>query len=82
MAEGTLSSNKTGTFDFYQQNNDITLETENTFVDADIALTINVKKAVLTTDTATNVFDIQVPNGDSTVTFNFSVDADGNVLVT
>ena len=27
-------------------------------------------------------FNIQVPNGSETITFNFSVDADGNVLVT
>ena len=31
---------------------------------------------------ASKEFNITVPNGDSTVTLNFSVDANGNVLVT
>lgn len=81
MAEYTLTSN-TGSFILYKQNNTFSLKTNKTYVNSDIEIESKVVKAVLTTDTATNVFDIQVPNGTSTVTFNFAVDASGNVLVT
>lgn len=73
------------TFDSDQKNT-ITLSTENTFVDSDIVLNTLVTKAVLNTtasDTEHKSFQIQVPNGNSTdVIFTFTVDNDGNVLVT
>ena len=86
MATGTLTNN-TGTITFENdQKNTITLSTENTFVDSNIILTTKVTKAVLNTtatDTDHKQFQIQVPNGDSTdITFTFTVDANGNVLVT
>lgn len=67
------------------QKNTITLSTENTFVDSNIVLNTLVTKAVLnttTSDTEHKSFQIQVPNGNSIITFNFAVDANGNVLVT
>lgn len=75
-------TNNTGTFDLYKQNNIITLSTDETYVNSNIILTTKVHKAVLNTNAATNTFDIQVPNGNSTITFTFTVDANGNVLVT
>ena len=81
--EGTLTDN-TGTLDLYKQNNIITLLTnQRRYVNSDIVLTTKVHKAVLTTNTASNTFDIQIPNGNSTdVTLTFTVDNNGNVLVT
>ena len=79
-------TNNTGTLTFTNQKNTITLETENTFVNSDIELITKVTKAVLNTTTADTdhkQFQIQVPNGNSTdITFTFTVDSDGNVLVT
>lgn len=76
-------TNNTGTFDLYKQNNVITLSTNKTYVNSNIELTTKVHKAVLNTNTATNTFDIQVPNGNSTdITFTFTVDTNGNVFVT
>ena len=73
------------TFDSDQKNT-ITLSTENTFVDSDIVLNTLVTKAILNTTTSDiehKSFQIQVPNGNSTdVIFTFTVDNDGNVLVT
>ena len=82
MAAGTLTNN-TGTITCQKQNNTITLSTANTFVDSDIELEVKVIKAVLTTASGSNTFDIQVPNGDAgTVTFHFAVDANGNTTIT
>lgn len=68
------------------QKNTITLSTENTFVDSNIVLNTLVTKAVLNTtasDTEHKSFQIQVPNGNSSdITFTFTVDSNGNVLVT
>ena len=76
-------TNNTGTFDLYKQNNIITLSTDETYVNSDIILTTKVHKAVLNTNAATNTFDIQIPNGNSTdITLTFTVDSNGNVLVT
>lgn len=73
------------TFNENQKNN-ITLSTNKKFVDSNISLTTLVTKAVLNTtsgDTDHKQFQIQVPNGNSTdITFTFTVDTDGNVLVT
>ena len=79
--------NNTGDITFSNdQKNTITLSTKNTFVDSDIVLNTLVTKAVLNTtvaDTDHKQFQIQVPNGNSTdITFTFTVDANGNVLVT
>ena len=79
-------TNNLGTLTFTNQKNTITLETENTFVNSDIELITKVTKAVLNTTTADTdhkQFQIQVPNGNSTdITFTFTVDSNGNVLVT
>ena len=85
MANGTLTNNEGDITFNSNQKNTITLSTENTFVDGDIVLNTLVTKAVLntiTTDTDHKTFDIEVPNGASTITFNFTVDSSGNVLVT
>lgn len=85
MANGTLTNHEGNITFNNNQKNTITLSTENTFVDGDIILNTLVTKAVLntiTTDTDHKTFDIEVPNGDSTITFNFTVDSSGNVLVT
>lgn len=82
MATGTLTNN-TGTITCQKQNNTITLSTANKFVDSDIQLEIKVIKAVLTTTTGSNTFDIEVPNGSNgTVIFHFAVDANGNTTIT
>lgn len=83
MASGTLTNN-TGTITCQKQNNTITLSTANTFVDSNIQLEIKVIKAVLTTDSSSNEFYIEVPNGPSngTVVFHFSVDSNGNTTIT
>ena len=79
-------TNNQGPLTFTDQKNTITLDTQNTFVDSNIILTTKVTKAILNTasdDTDHKSFDIQIPNGNSTsITLNFSVDANGNVLVT
>ena len=68
------------------QKNTITLSTKNTFVNSNIVLNTLVTKAVLntiTSDTEHKSFQIQVPNGNSPdITFTFTVDSNGNVLVT
>lgn len=68
------------------QKNTITLSTQNKFVDSNIVLNTLVTKAVLnttTSDTEHKSFQIQVPNGNSPdITFTFTVDENGNVLVT
>lgn len=78
--------NNTGNITFLNdQKNTITLSTKDTFVDSNIVLNTLVKKAVLnsnSSDTDHKSFDIQVPNGADTITFNFAVDSNGNVLVT
>ena len=85
---GTLNTNNIGTFTFSkEQKNTITLSTEGTFVDSDIVLNTLVTKAVLnttTSDTDHKQFQIQIPNGNSTdnITLTFTVNAEGNVLVT
>lgn len=86
MATVTLVNN-TGTFTFSNdQKNSFTLQTENKFVDSDISITTKVTKAVLNTvanDTDHKTFNIQIPNGNSTdITLTFTVDNNGNVLVT
>lgn len=81
MATGTLTDNQ-ATFTLGHQNNEFVLSTANTFVTSNIQLNTRVTTAVLTTATATNTFDITIPNGTATVTLNFSVDSNGNVLVT
>ena len=77
-------TNNTGTITFQKQNNTITLETQNKYVDSNIELEIKVIKAVLTTDSNSNEFYIEVPNGPSngTVVFHFSVDSNGNTTIT
>ena len=66
-----------------KQNNTITLSTDDTYVDEDIVINIKVTKAVLTTATGSNSFDIECPNGSNgTVTFHFAVDANGNTTIT
>ncbi len=85
MANGTLTNHEGDITFNSNQKNTITLSTENTFVDGDIILNTLVTKAVLNataTDTDHKSFDIEVPNGNSTITFNFAVDSSGNVLVT
>lgn len=84
MATTGNLTNNSGTFDLYKQNNTITLFTNaKRYVNSDIQLTTKVHKAVLNTNTATNTFDIQIPNGNATdITLTFTVDSNGNVLVT
>ena len=66
-----------------KQNNTITLSTSDKFCSENIVININVTKAVLTTASGSNSFDIEVPNGaNSTVTLHFAVDANGNTTVT
>ena len=82
METGTLTNN-VGTITCSKQNNTITLSTNGTYVNSNIELEIKVIKAVLTTATGSNTFDIQVPNGaNGTVTFHFAVDANGNTTIT
>jgi len=46
-------------------------------------LELKVTKAVLTTASGSNSFDIEVPNGiGQTITFHFAVDANGNTTIT
>lgn len=83
MATGTLTNN-TGDLTFTDQKNTITLSTENTFVDSDIVLNTLVTKAVLNStsgDTDHKTFQIQIPNGNSTMTLTFTADTSGNVVV-
>lgn len=83
MATGTLTNN-TGDLTFTDQKNTITLSTENTFVDSDIVLNTLITKAVLNStsgDTDHKTFQIQIPNGDSTMTLTFTADTSGNVVV-
>lgn len=66
-----------------KQNNIIRLSTAGKYVATDIELNLKVTKAVLTTASDSNTFEIEVPNGESgTVTFHFAVDANGNTTVT
>ena len=84
MATGTLTNN-TGDLTFTDQKNAITLSTENTFVDSDIVLNTLVTKAVLNStsgDADHKTFQIQIPNGNSTMTLTFTADTNGNVVVT
>ena len=84
MATGALTNN-TGNLTFTNQKNAITLSTENTFVDSDIVLNTLVTKAILTSTNGDNdhkVFQIEMPNGNSTVTLTFTADTNGNVVVT
>ena len=82
MATGTLV-NGSATITAQKQNNTIVLSTSGKYVPNNITLNVNVTKAVLTTASGSNSFDIQVPNGtNGTVTFHFAVDANGNTLVT
>lgn len=78
-------TNNTGTLTFEDdQKNTFTLKTADRYVNSDIVLTTKVTKAVLNTapgDTDHKSFQIQVPNGNSNVTFTFAVDNQGNVTV-
>lgn len=70
-----------------KQNNVITIPAGSRYVSADIQIDIKVTKAVLTTQTGENTFDIQVPNGkvnnvQQYITFHFQVDSNGNTTVT
>lgn len=66
-----------------KQNNVIKLSTAGKYVETDIELNLKVTKAVLTTAADSNTFEIEVPNGESgTITFHFSVDANGNTTIT
>lgn len=66
-----------------KQNNVIRLSTAGKYVPTDIELNLKVTKAVLTTSSDSNTFEIEVPNGESgTVVFHFSVDANGNTTIT
>ena len=66
-----------------KQNNIIRLSTAGKYVATDIELNLKVTKAVLTTSTDSNTFEIEVPNGSSgTVVFHFEVDSEGNTTVT
>ena len=66
-----------------KQNNVITLATAGKYVAEDIQINLKIKKAILTTSSDSNTFDIEVPNGSNgTVTFHFSVDSNGNTTIT
>lgn len=66
-----------------KQNNVIRLSTAGKYVPTDIELNLKVTKAILTTSSDSNTFEIEVPNGASgTVVFHFSVDANGNTTIT
>ena len=66
-----------------KQNNTITLATAGTYVSEDIQVNVKVTKAILTTASGSNTFDIQVPNGaNDTITFHFAVDSNGNTTIT
>ena len=84
MATGSLNNNS-GTFIFANdQENNITLHTEDKFVDSNIILNTINTKAVLNAsgNDYHKSFDIQVPNGTDSITFHFEVDTNGNVTVT
>lgn len=81
MAEGTLVNN-TGTIIATKQNNVIRLSTAGKYISTDIELNLKVTKAVLTTASDNNTFEIEVPNGEEgTITFHFAVDANGNTTI-
>ena len=76
-------TNNTGTITCAKQNNTIVLSTNGKYVGSNITLNVNVTKAVLTTASGSNSFDIEVPNGSNgTITFHFAVDANGNTTIT
>lgn len=82
MASGTIV-NGSATITAAKQNNTIVLSTQGKYMPTNITLDVKVTKAVLTTASGSNTFDIQVPNGtNGTVTFHFAVDANGNTVVT
>ena len=83
---GNLSSN-TATFTFSgEQKNNITLSTENKFIDSNITLTTKVTKAILNTtsgDTDHKTFTMQIPNGNAAdILLVFTTGTDGNTVVT
>ena len=70
-----------------KQNNTITIPAKSTYVDENILININVTKAILSTTSGSNSFDIQVPNGkidnvQQWIDFHFEVDEYGNTTVT
>lgn len=66
-----------------KQNNTITLSTAGKYAAENIEININVKKAILTTSSDSNSFDVVCPNGSNgTVTFHFVVDENGNTTIT
>lgn len=65
-----------------KQANTITLSTAGKYVAEDIEINLKITKAVLTTAEGSNSFDIEVPNGESTITFHFAVDSNGNTIIT
>lgn len=82
MAEYNLTNNA-GTFTLQKQNNLIEIKANKTYVESDISITTKVVKAVLNSTADQNQFQIQIPNGNSTdITLTFTVDTNGNVLVT
>ena len=88
MAEQTLSNGGAGGVLSFSTNqvNTFVLKTANQYSDTNITLTTKVTKAVLNTtsdDTDHKIFNIQIPNGDSTdITLTFTVDSNGNTTVT
>lgn len=82
MAEYNLTNNA-GTFTLQKQNNLIEIKANKTYVESDISITTKVVKAVLNSTADQNQFQIQIPNGNSPdITLTFTVDTNGNVLVT
>lgn len=66
-----------------KQGNTIVLATAGKYVAENIEINLKVTKAVLTTSTDSNTFELEVPNGDNgTITFKFTVDSSGNTTVT
>lgn len=81
QVNGTSYLSKTITVQ--KQNNTITIPAGNKYIPADMQVELKVTKAILTTASGNNSFDIEVPNGaNQTITFHFAVDANGNTTIT
>ena len=85
LSETTINNQPylSGTVTAAKQNNVIDITTAGTYTPSNIRIAVNVTRAILTSSSGSNTFDIQVPNGDSSpVVFHFSVDDQNNTTVT
>ena len=89
MATGTLSSNGTlhDTLTLTTRSGSITLNTANKYVSKNIQLNYNIPGVRIPTAISSsnnNTFYVEVPNGNSNdyIRFTFSVDSNGNTIIT